>query len=91
MFASASSIERKIGASSPVKVVTVSCVIPVEELVSQEDVLLPDDVFSDTTPVDEFVPDHVSIPDGITSDTLPDDITPEPEISPDPDDVKVQE
>ncbi len=91
MFASASSIERKIGASSPVKVVAVSCVVPIEEFVSQEDVLLPDDVFSDTTPVDEFVPDHVSIPDGITSDTLPDDITPEPEISPDPDDVKVQE
>ena len=91
MFASASSIERKIGASSPVKVVTVSCVIPVEELVSQEDVLLPDDVFSDTTPVDEFVPDHVSVPDEITSDILPDDITPEPEISPDPDDVEVQE
>ena len=91
MFASASSIERKIGASSPVKVVTVSCVVPVEELVSQEDVLLPGDVFSDTTPVDEFFPDHVSAPDEITSDTLPDDITPEPEISPDPDDVKVQE
>ena len=91
MFASASSIERKIGASSPVKVVTVSCVIPVEELVSKEDALLPGDVFSDITPVDEFVPDHVSIPDEITFDTLPDNITPEPEISPDPDDVKVQE
>jgi hypothetical protein len=91
LFASASSIERKIGASSPVKVVTVSCVVPVEELVSQEDVLLADDVFSDTTPVDEFVPDHVSVSDEITSNTLPDDIVPELEISPDPDDVEIQE
>ena len=70
---------------------TVSCVVPVEEFVSQEDVLLPDDVFSDTIPVDELVPDHVSVPDEIISDTLSDDTTPEPEISPDPDDVKVQE
>ena len=70
---------------------TVSCVAPVEELVSQEDVLIPDDIFSDTTPVDEFIPDHVSVPDEITSDILPDDITPEPEISPDPDDVEAQE
>lgn len=70
---------------------TVSCVAPIEEFVSQEDVPLPDDIFSDTTPVDEFVPDHVSVSDEITSDMLPDDITPEPEISPDPDDVKVQE
>ena len=70
---------------------TVACVVPVEEFVSQEDVPLSDDAFSDTTPVDELVSDHVSIPDEITSDILPDDITPEPEISPDPDDVKVQE
>ncbi|MCA9378064.1 hypothetical protein KC711_04135 [Candidatus Peregrinibacteria bacterium] len=80
-----------MGASSPVKAVMVSCVIPVEEFVSQEDVSLPDDIFSDTTPVDEFVPDHVSVSDEITSDMLPDDITPEPEISPDSDDVKAQE
>lgn len=60
-------------------------------LVFQGDVALPDDVFSDTTPVDELVPDPVSVPDEITSDTLPDDISPELEISPDPDGVEVQE
>lgn len=80
-----SSIERNIGASSPVKTAPVAIVEPVEELIFQEDVTLPDGIFSDIVPVDEIVPDELIL------SALPDDVDPEFEIFSDPDDMRVPE
>ena len=80
-----SSIERNIGASSPAKTDPVVIVEPVEELIFQEDVTLPDDVFSDIVPVDEIAPDKLIL------SALSDDVDPEFEIFSDPDDMRVPE
>ena len=86
-----SSIERNIGASSPAKTDPVVIVEPVEELIFQENVTLPDDVFSDIVLVDEIVPDDISSPDELILSALPDDVDQEFEIFSDPDDMMVPE
>lgn len=87
MFVSVSSIERKIGVSSPVKFVPVLCIVPVEEMISQEDVVLPVDVFSDIEPIDKAVQDHVSVIEETMVVISPEDVSPDPEVSVKPDDT----
>lgn len=87
MLISVSSIERKIGVSSPVKVVPVLCIVPVEEMISQEDVVPPVDVFSDIEPVDKAVQDHVSVLEETMVVISPEDVSLDPEVSVEPDDT----
>lgn len=91
MSVSISSIERKIGASSPVKTIPISSGVFIAGLVFQEDVTPPDDMLSDMVPVDDEDPDHVSISVELTSETFPDDVVQESKRNSEPDNMRTQE